>query len=248
MPGGPADSSKTRVASFFDHLFARDPTGESWLPRLLTLPAGGSAPPGPASLGPLIEHAWWPEERTLDPPPSLLSWQVRNLKCPSAMKQGDARCGLPDLVRDAPDPVGGELHPGETEPDAREWSVMEGPGHPHAYVATSDAVAVVEGEASELDGAGSGTEPPIHHRILQHLDAALGPAGPRSLWGFLMVEGADDGSVPRVWLDACAAALDPDVLKRSLPHRSSVEREFIAGCFLGAVTWRRACEVLGVPF
>lgn len=247
MPGGHFDSSRTRVAPFFGHLLEQDPTGRSWLPKLLTLPIGGSARPDSSSLGPLVEHAWWPEERALDPPPSLLSWLVRNLKCPSSMKADQIRSERRELIEKDAHRVAEALQLLETEPAARDWYVMEGPSYPDAYLATGEAVAVVEGKRTESGPTESTKWMPVRHQILRHLDAALGPAGPRALWGFFMVEGAADGSVPQVWLDTCASTLDPEILRRSLPHRSPEEREVIAAGFLGVVTWQRACAELGVP-
>ena len=124
---------------------------------------------------------------------------------------------------------------------------MEGPGYPDAYLATGEAVVVVEGERAEAGPTVSTTWITLRRQILWHLDAALGPAGPRSLWGFFMVDAAADGSVPQVWLDACSSALDPAVSRRILPHRSPQERELISAGLLGAVTWQNACEELGVP-
>lgn len=247
MPGGQFDSSRTRVAPFFDYLLKQDPTGQSWLPKLLTLPIGGSARPDSPSLGFLVEHAWWPDERALEPPPSLLSWLVRNLNCPSSMKEDQIPPERRDLINKDPDRVAEALHLLEAKPATREWYVMEGPSYPDAYLATGEAVAVVEGKRTESGPTESTTWMPVRHQILRHLDGALGPAGPRALWGFFMVEGAADGSVPQVWLDACASTLEPEILRQSLPHRSPEEREFIAAGFLGVVTWQQACEELGVP-
>ncbi len=248
MPGGQHDSSRTRVGPFFGYLLDRDPSGQSWLPKLLTLPTGGSPRPDASSLGPLVEHAWWPDERALDPPPSLLSWLVRNLECPSSMKADQIRSERRDLIEKDPQRVTEALQLLETRPATRDWYVMEGPSYPDAYLATGEAVVVVEGKRTESGPTESTTTwMAVRHQILRHLDAALGPAGPRALWGFFMVEGPEDGSVPPVWLDACASTLEPEILRRSLPHRSPGERELIAAGFLGVVTWQRACQELGVP-
>ncbi len=247
MPGGQPDSSRTRVAPFFDDLFKRDPTGQSWFPKLLTLPTGGSAPPDSPVLGPFVEHAWWPDEVVLEPPPSLLSWLVRHLKCPSSMKEDRTRPERRDLTDAGAERVGEALQLLETGPATGECYVTEGPSYPDAYLATNEAVAVIEGRGTGSGSTESTARSPVRHEVLRHLDGALGRAGPRALWGFFMVEAAADGSVPAVWLDACAATLDPETLRRSLPHRSPEERAYIASGFLGVVTWQRACEELGVP-
>lgn len=248
MPGGRYDSSRTRVAPFFDYLLKKDHTGQSWLPRLLSLPIGGAKGYGPSTLGPLVDHAWWPNERPLEPSPALLSWLVRNLKCPSSMKEDEIRAERRDLMNKDPERVGQALRLLETKPATREWYVMEGPSYPDAYLATDEIVAVVEGKRTEGGPTEGTTWMPIRHQILRHLDGAFGSAGPRALLGFFMVEGAADGTVPQVWMDACASTLEPEVLRRSLPHRSPEERDFIASGFLGVVSWQQACEELGVPF
>jgi len=247
MPGGRFDASRNRVAPFFNHLLRRDPTGRSWFPRLLTLPVGGSVLAKAPSLGPLVEHAWWPEARALEPPPALLAWRVRNLKCPSSMMEDRSRSERRDLVHEGAGRGDGSLGPPEKEPPARDGHVMEGPGYPDAYLATGEAVVVVEAERADSGPTASTRWTTIRRRILWHLDAALGPAGPRSVWGFFMVDAAADGSVPQVWLDACSSALDPEVSRRILPHRSPQECALIAAGLLGAVTWQSACEELGVP-
>jgi hypothetical protein len=153
-----------------------------------------------------------------------------------------------DSTRRGPGRGGEALGLPETEPPARDhWHVMQGPSCPDAYLATGEAVVVVEGERAESGPTVSTNWMTIRRQLLWHLDAALGPAGPRSLWGFFMVEAAADGSVHQVWLDGCSSALDPEVSRRVLPHRSPEEREFIAAGLLGAVTWHNACEELGVP-
>ena len=88
---------------------------------------------------------------------------------------------------------------------------------------------------------------PVRLQMLRHLDAAYEIAGPRTLLGFFMVEGAEDGALPDVWREACGQTLDPEMLEMSLPHRSPEERGRIAEAFLGAVTWQRGCDALGVP-
>jgi hypothetical protein len=56
---GKYDSSMTRVKPVFDHLYSGDPTGESWLPKLLRLPTCGNVVSLPPECSYRIqEHAW----------------------------------------------------------------------------------------------------------------------------------------------------------------------------------------------
>ena len=247
MPGGRFDSSRTRVAPFFDYLLARDPTGETWLPKLLALPAHGAGVTCPPGVGTLQDHGWGESERALQPPASLLSWLIRNLRCPSSMKEEHLSPERRDLIRGDPDRIKEGLDLLQHSPNDRVWYVMEGPSYPDAFLATSEAVIVIEGKRTESGPTSKTTWMPVRLQILRHLEAALGLAGPRSLWGFFMVEAAPDGSIPQVWLDACAATLDERILEQSLPHRSAEEREAIAEAFLGVTTWQHACSELGVP-
>ena len=247
MPGGGFDSSKTRLAPFFDCLRKNDPTGESWLPKLLALPSHGSAVERPTVVGALQDHGWGENGRALQAPPSLLSWLVRNLKCPSSIQAERISTERRGLIEGDPAIMQEGLSLLGTSPRDRAWYVLEGPSYPDAYLATSDAVIVVDGGRTEAGPTTSTTWMPTRLQILRHIDAALELTGPRALWGFFMVEAAADGSVPQVWIDACAQTLSPDFLERSLPHRPPELRQAIAEAFLGVTTWQRACEELGVP-
>ena len=249
MPGGRYDSSKTRVAPFFNHLLARDPTGADWLGPLLALPEYGCEGARPPEYpGELQDHAWGENERALDPPASLLRWLVRNLKCPSSMKREDVQPSQRgDLIEGDPERIDEGLERLEGGARGRAWYVMEGPSYPDAYLATSDLVVVIEGKRTEAGPTTSTTWMPVRLQMLRHLDAAYEIAGPRALVGFFMVEDGEDGALPEVWRQACAQTLDPELLEASLPHRSTEERQRIGEAFLGAVTWQHACDALEVP-
>jgi len=217
-----SDAARRRLGAFFDALRALDPTGASWLDRLVALPVGGTPAEG-GGLGALEEHAWWPEERALGAPPALLEWVVRSLRCPSSIEA----CG-----------------PTPSVPE----HLTVGPVVPDAYLSTADAVVVVHAADPSVGGAPDGAHASACRRILRDLDAAFGPAGPRALLGLVVVEpegGREEVAQP--WLQACATALAPDALAEALPHRLPDERAYIARCFVGVVTLRRARAALGVP-
>ncbi len=247
MPGGKFDSSKTRLAPFFDYLLGQDLTSESWLPKLLAEVHHGSGATPPARLGPLQEHGWGKNERALPPPADLLAWLIRNLKCPSSMKEDDLLPERKDLVRGDPSRIQAGLSLLSSSRGGRAWHILEGSSYPDAFLATSDSVVVIEGKRTEAGPTTSTTWMPVRHQMLRHLDGAYELAGHRSLWGFFMVEGSPDGSVPQKWVDACIQTLDHDVLEQSLPHRSQEERGLISKAFLGVITWQQACVSLGVP-
>jgi hypothetical protein len=246
MPGGRFDSSRTRVAPFFNFLFNRDPTGVSWLPKLLALPIGGS-PLDQSEIGELKEHYWWPAERRLDAPPALLSWLVRNLQCPSSIKAEKLSPQRQALLAKEPARINEALDLLQRSPRPRAWYVMEGPTYPDAYLATDNVVIVIEGKRTEPGPTQSTTWMPVRHQMLRHIDAALGYAGPRALHGFFMIDGPEDGSIPSIWQNASRSTLDPEVIDKSLPHRNRKERRYIANSFLGVTTWQHACAELDVP-
>jgi hypothetical protein len=74
---GVRDSSATRVFPVFSQLHTLDPTGRSWLARLLTLPEISGRRRDEPSLGEIEQCAWWPHERLVEPPGSLLE-HLRN--------------------------------------------------------------------------------------------------------------------------------------------------------------------------
>jgi hypothetical protein len=248
MAGGKYDSSRTRVAPFFDALFGRDKTGQSWLARLVSLPEHGSDASRPTRSEPLIEARWGPKERPLSPPVSLLSWLIRNVQDPDGKVDADIGPQRRDLLARDPARIEEAIRLLRTEPSVRGWHILEGPSYPDVFLATADVVVAIEGKRTESGPTTSTTWMPVRHQMLRHLDAALEIAGRRSVFGFFIVEGAADGSLPAEWLATCQQTLETSVLEQSLPHRPATERRLIAQAFLGATTWQRACDSLGVPF
>jgi hypothetical protein len=248
MPGGPFDSSRTRVAPFFDQLHARDPFGQSWLPPLLALPTFGSDTPRPRATSPLREYGWGETERALAAPATLLEWLVQNVKAPPGTTEASVGPERWGLVRRDPDRVDAALAALGSGSRGRAWYVFEGPSYPDAYLATDDLVVVIEGKRTEPGPTTSTTWMPVRHQMLRHLDAALDTLDGRALLGFFMVEGDGEDAIPPVWRDACRDTLIPAAIDGSLPHRSEAERRIIRDAFLGVATWQRACQALDVPF
>jgi len=124
--------------------------------------------------------------------------------------------------------------------------VLEGRSAPDVFLATPEAVIVVEGKRTEA-GPTTGTRwLPGRHQMLRHLDAAYEVAGRRAVLGFFLVEGGESGEPPPAWLDAARATLAPETLAASLPHRPEPEREAIARGFLGVATWQELADRCGL--
>ena len=247
MPGGEFDSSKTRVAPFFECLLEKDQTAQSWLPLLLSLPDHGSGVRPPGQCGPLVAWGWGDKERALRPSVVLLAWLIRNLGQPVRPDKSTAWPRRQQLIARDPATIEEALQRLTSDPSRPAWHVLEGPSYPDAFLATDDLVVVIEGKRTEAGPTTSTMWMPVRHQMLRHLDGALEIVRGRSLYGLFLVEGNPDGSLPNVWRDACASTVSGEALQGSLPHRGPGERALIRDAFLGATTWQIACTALGVP-
>jgi|HubBroStandDraft_6_1064221.scaffolds.fasta_scaffold00797_11 hypothetical protein len=248
MPGGKYDSSKTRVRPVFDALWNR---GRNWVPQLLKLPTGGCANAEVASSDlTIIKRYWEPHEKCLNPPVSLLSWLIRNVKSLSPRGLEGARQRLPE---GDPETIEDALHRLRTDGDSkpRAWYIFEGQTQPDVYLVAHDALVVVEGKRTERTTTTDTSWLSGRHQIWRHIDAAWEIRGRRAVYGFFIVESdatSADGSVPEPWRDAGRACLSPAALLTSFPHRSAKEVEEISRCFLGVTTWRKVCEQFDIDW
>lgn len=246
MPGGPYDSSRTRVAPVFDRLRART---DEWPRQLLEVVCPTwSEDSGGGALDLRFERGYWGEtERGVDPPVSLLSWLIRH-----PTPQLIAQDRLPERTRLAqgdPDTVAAALRLLRTSRSTSGWDLLEGRTYPDAWTETPHARLVVEGKRREPCRNVDPTRHSGRHQIWRHLDAAWEVRGRRRVFGFFLVEGGGDGTtVPSHWRRAFEEARRPEALATSFPHRSAAERDAIAACFLGGSTWQRVCHTFGIPF
>jgi hypothetical protein len=253
------ESSRTRVAPFFEGLRSLDPSGRSWLVPLLALPNHGSRTERVVT-PPIREGAWYPREAALPPPRALLHWLVDNVADP-ARRAGALAGALAPETR-GPEDRRSQLLAGDPEavreaharidqgPAARAWYVLEGASQPDALLLTDDAMVVVEGKRTEPGPTTSTTWLSGRHQMLRHLDAAWEMRAGRRLFGFFLVEGegADSTQVPTLWQRAALDTLRPETLATSLPHRREAERTEIARAFIGVATWQAACAALDVAY
>jgi len=252
------DSTRTRVAPVFDALLAQDATGEKWLGALLALPRGGrSLDAGLAARPGTLDQAHWSSrtkkaerrEKALEPPASLLSWLARHLgevhtdtiagDDTKAERRNALRAGDPATVARA-------IAKLRSEPKPRAWYRLEGASRPDVFLATPDAVIVIEGKRTEAGPTTSTTWLPGRHQMLRHMDAAYEVAGRRRVLGFFVVEGDEAGAPPKAWLEAARATLSRDAVEGSLPHRPAPERDAITRGFLGVTTWQEICDRCGL--
>src|SRR3954452_17378313 len=133
---GVRNSSRTRVAPVFDRLLERDPTGTSWLPRLLEMPEHGSAEITPRISSGLTRHGWWPKEVQLPAPVGLLAWLLENP--PNVDGAGGKRARLvardPATTAEARDLLARR----DAKSTGPAWFVFEGPTSVDAYLETPE--------------------------------------------------------------------------------------------------------------
>jgi len=250
---GKRDSSKTRVQPVFDQLYQNDNTDQTWLPKLVSLPAGGNEIRLPPDCDFRIqERAWGNSEKKLEPPNSLLSWLIRHPRPPvsgglsedpgKAQKRREWIQGSDIRIREA-------LHLLKNNPSGENWHLFEGPTQPDVFIRTPDLILVLEGKRTERKPTTSTKWMAVRHQMLRHIDCAWEIAGDRKVIGFFIVEGiGDTGEVPAAWIDYARQTLIPDTVASSLPHRSPEVQKGISSSFAGVTTWQRVCKEFNVDW
>jgi len=244
----PFDSSKTRVAPVFDRLMV---SRADWLPALLALPeAGASRFECDKNHDLRIAEGWWgANERGLQPPVSLLSWLIRNLPvAPPDTDTSEAAARRRLLHQGDPTTIEEGLRRVRSGGSTREWFLLEGQTYPDAFIATPDALIVVEGKRTEAGPTTSTTWMPGRRQMLRHLDAAWEIRGRRNVYGLFIVEAtAGTSDPPAVWKEAATDTASAEAISQSLPHRSPEERDGIVRSFLGVTTWQAVCGEFTIP-
>jgi len=245
---GKQDSSRTRVAPVFGHLYCRDVSGRTWLPGLLRL-VEAECPDLAAT--PLKRANWWPHEAALPAPTGLLLWLLENCVQPAdlnTMGSATTRERRVALLRRDPLMLAEAKSALGSRPSARAWYSLEGPSQPDAYLETDDLIVIVEGKRTEPAPTTTTTWMPVRHQMLRHIDAAWDSRGGRTVVGLMIVEGQNAGPTPpSPWLDYRASLEDSPALRASLPHRSDEDRRAILGAFAGVTTWQAVMSVLDIP-
>jgi hypothetical protein len=248
------NSSRTRVAPVFGRLQCIDPSGRSWLQPLLDLASTRDVRrPEAAVSSPLRVARWWPKERRLPAPNSLLEWLVRNAATPahpSAWGRRAVEAKRRRLVDRDSVTLEEALLSIERGPSGRAWYVLEGPSQPDVYLATDDLIVLIEGKRTEEGPVTSTHWMPVRHQMLRHLDAVWDIKEEKRVHGIFIVE-ADAGLPGRKpsagWQYAVEAMISPEALERSLPHRKPEERAAISDTLLGVTTWQAVCARFEIP-
>jgi hypothetical protein len=249
------DSSRTRVAPVFGRLQCLDPSGRLWLQGLLELANTRKLPRPQAGTSRLRVAKWWPREARLAAPPGLLRWLLENAEEPPTAAAWGRR---PEVManrrrvvdRDAETVAAALQSLQERRPSPRAWYVLEGPSQPNVYLDSADAVIVVEGKRTETAPTTSTAWMRVRHQMLRHLDAAWENRQGRRIYALFIVEAEKETTSVEpssAWHAAVELTISDEVLKGSLPHRSSDERSQIASALLGVTTWQAVCDEFQIP-
>lgn len=242
MPGGQYDSSKTRVVPFFQQL--KDRT-DDWVRVLLEASRFGhpscSIPTG-ADL--TFENGEWGDaEHGYAPPKSLLRWMVSH---PKRLRQKTSNVSeRNDLLEGNAKRLAEAIEKIDRWNGDRSWFVLEGTTYPDAVITTPDALVVVEGKRTESGPTTKTSWLEGRHQMWRHIEGAWQVKGTRDVFGIFIVDSPTE-QLPTKWQAAAAAALAVSAIESSFPHRTFEEREALARCFRGIITWRSACALLAI--
>lgn len=251
------DPLRTRVEPFFGALFSRDASGRSWLANLL-----GATPNGAGRLGPLADRPGYLLtslavhgasgrlacfEYPAAPPRDLLLWLVDHpdkLTWPAGALHSDETERLRHaLIND--DPPGARARAQQrarerartASPFANDWWRFEIASLLDCVLITDELVITVQGRRTEPSGSATPWYPQ-RSQLVRDIEAA-GQIAQGRAWGSVLIS---DEALPTGSPEAVAASLPA-----AAPHLAPDERFELESAYLGNITWREACDAVGVP-
>jgi len=244
---GQYDSSATRVVPVFNKLLSYDPTGRTWLPRLIHLPEGGSEAEIPDGMDfGLRALGWGKQEAKLAPPIALLSWLARHPRKPISgilSKDPEKAVARQEWIDGSEARMVEALGLLMSNPSAQKWHLFEGATRPDVYLETKDLLVVIEGKRTEHGPTTSTKWMDGRHQMLRHLDCAWEIRGHKKVLGFFIVDShSSSPNVPDNWCIFAKETVSPEAISSSLPHRGPEEQRQIADAFIGVTTWQRVCK------
>jgi len=257
MPTSDPDPLSTRVRPFFEALFARDPSGGSWLPQLLE-----AAPHADAHLGELAGSPGWLVtplavrgangrlacfDYPANPPRELLRWYIDH---PDRLRWTDADGLSADAVRlrralVLDEPPGAQARAQDRAREllatrsalSREWWRLEEPTLLDCVLITGRIVVTVTGK--RVGGLRPSTPwYPWRTDLIRNLEAARQLASERR-WASLLIS---DGPLADGTDEALARSLP-----QGTPHLDDGQREELRAAYLGNLTWESASAAVGLP-
>jgi hypothetical protein len=256
------NSSRSRVTPVFDCLYGVDPSGASWLHRLLRLGSRDDRKPVTIAPTALVENhgrRWGNEEASLPAPMSLLEYLVENLDPKLVESSGDRdeildkRRRLARRDRETVDEALGilrSLREAGKRP-GKDWFALEGPSRPDALLETDRLVVCVEGKRREESCTTITKFMACRSQLVRHMDAAMNAFPDKQVLGLLIVEGPGGRKAVEpsdYWKEQCRAQYAEDMLRDSLPHRTPEQRQTIGDGIIGITTWQRVCAEFRIPW
>lgn len=251
---GKFDSSVSRVAPVFNRLIEKGKVNKNWLKTLLELPVTDEGRTMSSTLNfKVTSSAWYPNEKSLDPPLSLLAWLLENLhkhppnsaylgsRLETAKKRIRILAGDSSLIEQGKKSL-------VKQPIRKQWYVFESHSRPDVYIETKKIIVVIEGKRLERAPTTRTTWMHVRHQMLRHIDAAYEIADGKKVFGFFIVEGGFKGAVPEKWRLFSENTISDEVLEKSLPHRSWMEIASIRESFLGVTTWQKVCKKFDIDW
>jgi hypothetical protein len=256
------NSSHTRVRPFFRILLDRDPGGSSWLTKLLALGQNNQALSSDLLADPGLLHPTdLNKERKLSPPKEFLRWLISNPEKMTWPQKGEAPFGADTLQwrerlmgrRDlSGEPFDRHEEIRDTDrktaisegikgleqfgPDGsrRKWWAFEGFTAVDCYLATDRLKIYVEGKFT--DNLSSSTNwYRTRNQLVRNLESAQADAKGSPFVCLLITEDEPFG-------------LSETKIQDSLPHLTEAQQQDLMRHFLGATTWRRACQATAVDY
>jgi hypothetical protein len=250
------DALSTRLRPFFEALFAQDPSGSSWLPRLL-----GAAPYAGARLGELARAPGWLVtplavrgangrlacfDHPANPPRELLRWFIDH---PDRLQWTEADNQFADAVRlrralVLDEPPGSQERAQDRAREllmtrsalSREWWRLEEATMLDCVLITPRIVVTVAGKR-DAGLRASTVWYPQRTDLIRDLEAARQMAAGRR-WATLLLS------------DRPLAEATDEALARSLPegapHLDDEQRAELREAYLGNLTWEGACAAVGL--
>ena len=261
---GVHDSSLMRVKPIFEALYASDPTGGTWLSKVLALACQRSgrcttrlgaltrapqyefrARPPRGFLRYLLSHA---DCLSVPPARAWLKWSQETQAKRRALLASD-----PETRREAL-----ELLDEATDLACREWWRLEGVTSVDCALFTTEAVIFIEGKWTEKAPSRTVTWWGGRNQVIRNLECARTTAlrervlekngHLRIAEAYALVIAEEDlcgpGSSRERELDGIT---DPVVVARSLPHLDDDGRALLMRSFLGWTTWQAVSRECGLP-
>jgi hypothetical protein len=257
------NSSYTRVRPFFRILLDRDRGGSSWLTKLLALGQNEQALSSDLSADPgLLHPTYLDNERKLSPPKEFLRWLILNPEKMTWPKNGTAQYGTDtqqwreklmgrrDLSRE-PSDRHDELRDTDRETAIAEglkgldrfgpagsrmkWWAFEGSTAVDCYLATDKLKIYVEGKFTDVLSPSTDWYR-TRNQLMRNLESAQADAKGTPFVCLLITE------------DGPFGILEAKKIQSSLPHLADAQQQDLMRHFLGATTWRQACQATGVDY